>query len=92
MIVEYYFDRIEATEFLRRDVCEEVALAPYTVPREEVAPTVPRVNRWNRINRWNRNAAMNAATRDYLSGNEVECWAICMTFISSTTGWIGMAC
>jgi len=83
MIVECYIDRIEATEFLRRGVREEVArrdvlhpvaVAPiYTVHREEVAPEVPRVNRWNRINRWNRNAAMNVAMRDYLSGKEVEC-------------------
>ena len=48
MIVECYFDRTEATEFLkrgvreevaRRDVLHPVAAAPiYTVPREEVAP------------------------------------------------------
>jgi len=79
MIVECYFDRTEATEFLkrgvreevaRRDVLHPVAAAPiYTVPREEVAPEVPRVNRWTRINRWNRNAAM----RLYLSGVEIEC-------------------
>lgn len=79
MIVECYFDRTEATEFLkrgvreevaRRDVLRPVAVAPiYTVHREEVAPEVPRVNRWTRINRWNRNAAM----RLYLSGVEIEC-------------------
>jgi len=79
MIVECYFDRTEATEFLkrgvreevaRRDVLHPVAVAPiYTVHREEVAPEVPRVNRWTRINRWNRNAAM----RLYLSGVEIEC-------------------
>lgn len=70
MVVECYLDKIEQKMWLTREnddflfnVCEEVALAP----------TVPRVNRWNRINRWNRNAPMTAATRDYLSGKEVEC-------------------
>ena len=88
MIVECYFDRTEATEFLRRGVREEVARRDVLHPvarREEVHPvavtptyTVPCEEVAPEVPRvWNKPRinrwTRNQAMRDYLSGKEIEC-------------------
>ena len=88
MIVEYYFDRIEAAEFLRRDVCEEVALAP-TVPREEYSSYGPSCESME-SNQPMEPQCSHECCHEGLSLRQGS-WMLSHLhdFFSSTTGWIG---